>query len=106
MNFLLIMTLLGSLGAFFFKKSTEKMNSVFSLLCIPNFYLGGILYVSGALLNVILLRHMDYTVVYPMGSIAYIWSLLISHLFLNEKITAKKSLGVLLICFGVFFITR
>lgn len=108
MNYLLIlvMTLLGSLGAFFFKKSTEKMDGIFTLLRIPSFYIGGVLYVSGALLNVILLRYMDYTVVYPMGSIAYIWSLVISNRFLGEKITARKIAGVVLICGGVVLLTR
>lgn len=108
MNYLLIlvMTLLGSLGAFFFKKSTEKMDGIFTLLRIPSFYIGGVLYVSGALLNVILLRYMDYTVVYPMGSIAYIWSLVISNRFLGEKITARKIVGVVLICGGVVLLTR
>lgn len=103
MNYLLIlvMTLLGSLGAFFFKKSTEKMDGIFTLLRIPSFYIGGVLYVSGALLNVILLRYMDYTVVYPMGSIAYIWSLVISNRFLGEKITVRKIVGVVLICGGI-----
>lgn len=83
--FVLLMTLAGSLGAFFFKKSTEKMAGIFSLLHIPAFYLGGCLYVLGALMNVVLLRFMDYTVLYPMSAIAYIWSLVISNLFLGEN---------------------
>ena len=104
--FVLLMTLLGSLGAFFFKKSTERMKGIFSLLGIPCFYLGGVLYVAGAMTNVILLRYMDYTIVYPMGSISYIWSLLISNRFLGEKITGKKIVGIALICLGVVLLTR
>lgn len=102
----LLMTLAGSLGAFFFKKSTNNMEGIFSLLRIPSFYLGGFLYCFGALMNVILLRYMDYTVVYPIGSIAYIWSLLISNRFLGEAITKKKVLGIALICVGVVLLTR
>ena len=100
------MTLLGSLGAFFFKKSTVDMTGVFSLLRVPSFYLGGFLYCSAALMNVVLLRYMDYTIVYPMGAIAYIWSLVISNRFLGEKITGKKIAGVALICVGVVLLTR
>lgn len=95
------MTLLGSLGAFFFKRSTEGMDGIFSLLKVPSFYVGGVLYVAGAMLNVVLLRYMDYTVLYPMGSISYIWSLIISGIFLDEKITVRKIFGVALICAGV-----
>ncbi len=104
--FVLLMTLAGSLGAFFFKKSTADLSNVFSLLRIPSFYLGGFLYCLGALLNVFLLRYMDYTIVYPIGSIAYIWSLIISNRFLGEKITGKKIVGVSLICVGVVLLTR
>lgn len=104
--FVLLMTLLGSLGAFFFKKSTGNMKGIFSLLKIPSFYVGGVLYVAGALMNVILLRYMDYTVLYPMSAIAYIWSLIISNRFLGEKITGKKIAGIALICLGVVLLTR
>lgn len=102
----LLMTLIGSLGAFFFKRSTESMSGVFSLLKIPSFYIGGILYASGALINVILLRYMDYTVLYPMTAVAYIWSLVISNRFLGERITKKKVLGIALVCAGVVLLTR
>lgn len=104
--FVLLMTLAGSLGAFFFKRSTEKMTGMFSLLRAPTFYLGGCLYVLGALMNVVLLRFMDYTVLYPMSAITYIWSLVISNRFLDEKVTRKKVLGIALICLGVFLLTK
>ena len=104
--FVLLMTLAGSLGAFFFKKSTSDLTNVFSLLRVPSFYLGGVLYCLAALMNVVLLRYMDYTIVYPMGAITYIWSLIISNRFLGEKITKKKVLGIALICVGVVLLTR
>lgn len=104
--FVVIMTLFGSLGAFFFKRSTADLNGIFSLLRIPSFYLGGFFYAFGALLNVILLRYMDYTIIYPMGAVSYIWSLFISNRFLGEKITKKKIFGVALICVGVFLLAH
>ena len=104
--FVFLMTFLGSLGAFFFKKSTENMNGVFSLLRIPEFYLGGLLYVLGALLNVILFKFMEYTVLYPMCAITYIWSLVLAKCFLGEKVTGKKIVGMALICLGVVFLAK
>ena len=104
--FVLLMTLAGSLGAFFFKKSTSDLTNVFSLLRVHSFYLGGFLYCLAALMNVVLLRYMDYTILYPMGAVAYIWSLIISNRFLGEKITKKKVLGIALICVGVVLLTR
>lgn len=104
--FVLLMTLAGSLGAFFFKKSTSDLTNIFSLLRVPSFYLGGSLYCLGALMNVVLLRYMDYTILYPMGAVGYIWSLIISNRFLGERITKKKVLGIALICVGVVLLTR
>ena len=104
--FIVLMTLVGSLGAFFFKRSTGSMEGVFSLLRSPSFYIGGVLYVASALMNVVLLRFMDYTILYPMTAITYIWSLIVSNRFLGEKITAKKVAGVALICLGVVLLVR
>lgn len=104
--FVLLMTLAGSLGAYYFKKSISDISSVLSLLRAPSFYLGGSLYGLGALMNVVLLRYMDYTILYPMGAVTYIWSLILSNQFLGEGITRKKVLGIGLICVGVVLLTR
>lgn len=104
--FVVLMTLIGSLGAFFFKQSTAEMDGLFSLLRVPKFWLGGCLYGLGAVLNVILLRFLDYTILYPVSAITYIWSLVLSSRFLGEKVTPKKVTGIALILLGVFLITR
>ena len=91
----LLMTFLGSLGAFFLKKSTGGSLGLRALLCNRFLYLGGVFYVAGALLNIALLHRMEYSVIYPMTAIT-----------LQEKITLRKLLGVALIVFGVFLLTR
>ena len=102
----LLMTFLGSLGAFFLKKSTGGSLGLRALLCNRFLYLGGVFYVAGALLNIALLHRMEYSVIYPMTAITYIWTLVLSALFLQEKITLRKLLGVAFIVFGVFLLTR
>ena len=82
----LLMTFLGSLGAFFLKKSTGGSLGLRALLCNRFLYLGGVFYVAGALLNIALLHRMEYSVIYPM--------------------TLRKLLGVAFIVFGVFLLTR
>lgn len=99
--FVILMTLIGAFGAFFFKGSAEKAKGILALVWTPSFYLGGFLYGLSALLNVILLRYVDYTILYPMTAITYIWSLIISGFFLEEKITKHKIVGISLICSGV-----
>ena len=96
-----VMTLGGALGAFFFKQGAQKMRGVMTIFIQPKIYLGGIFYVLSALLNVYLLRYLEYSVLYPMTAITYIWSAILSKLFLGETITWNKLLGIGSICVGV-----
>lgn len=100
---ILLFTLLGAFGGFFFKNAT-KSTSVLGILKSPFLYLGGGFYVSGAVLNIIALKYMPYSVVLPVTSITYIWTLILSYFFLKEKITKPKMLGVALIIIGTMFI--
>lgn len=101
---LIVMTMLGSLGAVCLKKSTAALRGVLSLLWNPWFYLGGALYVVSALLNIYLLRIMEYSVVLPLTAVTYIWTILFSRLIFGEKITWMKLLAVGCIIAGVVFL--
>lgn len=101
----LVFTLLGAFGALFFKKATQKGGNFLSLLFCPSLYIGGLFYVAGAVLNIITLKHLKYTVVLPMTSITYIWTFIISYLLFNEKITNKKLIGIILIILGAISIS-
>ncbi|MGF2617965.1 EamA family transporter [Rossellomorea vietnamensis] len=96
---LLTMTLLGSLGGFFFKKASgvSKRGVIKVLLFLA---IGGSLYLAGAILNILLLKELPYTVVFPLTSVTYIWTLVLSYKFLDEKITIRKVTGILIIGLG------
>ncbi|WP_100487518.1 EamA family transporter [Sporolactobacillus pectinivorans] len=96
---LIIMTMFGSLGGYFFKRCTMKGIGL-SMYFLVNLGIGGIFYVSGALLNIWLLKMLPYTIVYPLTAITYIWTLVFSYFFLREKINRRKISGVLLILLG------
>ena len=98
-----VMTLGGALGAFFFKQGAQQVNGIVTLFAQPKIYLGGVFYVLSALLNVYLLRYLEYSVLYPMTAITYIWSAILSKLFLGETISWNKLLGIGAICVGVMF---
>lgn len=102
---ILPMTLFGSLGAFFFKKAAAKTAGLFHLLRCPAFYFGGMLYVIGAVLNIVLLRYVDYSIAYPMTAVTYIWTALLAHFLLKERITTQKIYGILAIVVGVLFLS-
>lgn len=101
------MTFSGSMGAFFLKKGTSKMQklSILEMLKTPELYAGGVLYVLGACTNIVLLRSMPYTVVYPMTSLTYVWTMFVSAILLKEKITRNKVLAVVFIAVGICFIS-
>lgn len=101
---IIIMTLIGSFGGFFFKKSTAG-SSVLSIVKSKFLYIGGCLYVVSAIMNIFVLRYMPLSVVLPMTAITYIWSMIISKIVFKEKITKFKFIGITLIIIGVIFIT-
>ena len=85
---LAIGTVLGALGGFFFKKCTSS-GDIKGIIFSPFLYLGGAIYLVSAILNIIVLT-----------SLTYIWSLILSYLLLNEKITKVKIIGIVLILSG------
>ncbi len=100
---LLIMTIMGSVASFFLKKASSN-KTIKDLILNKNIYIGGFLYLFAALLNVYILKYLNYSVVLPLTAITYIWTMLISYKFLKEKITFRKMIGVSLIIIGVIFV--
>lgn len=101
---LLIMTMLGAVASLFLKKSSGS-EGVFAMLKNVNLYIGGFLYLASAVLNIWILRYLDYSVVLPLTSLTYIWTMVLSYLILKEKITKKKIGGVVLIIIGAICVS-
>ncbi|MDI6415241.1 EamA family transporter [Solobacterium moorei] len=101
---LLIMTMFGSVASLFLKKASGS-NGLINMLKNINLYIGGFLYVSSAVLNIWLLKILDYSVILPLTSLTYIWTMFLSYFILKEKITVKKIVGVCLILIGAIMIS-
>lgn len=99
-----IMTILGAFAGLFLKKSSSA-SGIRNLILNINLYLGGILYLISACLNIYVLKFLDYSIVLPLTSITYIWTMIISYFLLKENITVRKIIGIILICFGAILIT-
>ena len=102
---LLAMTFMGSAASLFLKK-TSGSTGILALAKDKNLYLGGFLYLAAAVLNIWLLRYLDYSVVLPLTSLTYVWTMILSKLFLNEKITGRKMAGVLLLLAGAVMVSQ
>lgn len=101
---LLVITWGGSFASICLKRASGG-NGIFGLLKDKFFWLGGILYGSAALLNILALRFIDFSLFMPLTSFTYIWTMLISAVFLKEKLSFRKLVGVLGIVVGAILIT-
>lgn len=95
------MTLLGAVAAYFTKKAATA-GTRRSL--IVNLFGAGSLYLIAGILNIYILRFLPYSVVLPLTSLTYVWTLLIAGQFLKEQIVCRKVYGLCLICTGVILL--
>ncbi|MBO7191324.1 MAG: EamA family transporter [Elusimicrobiaceae bacterium] len=95
---LLGMTGTGAFASLCLKRAVKPVlwHTFFSV----GFYAGGILYLLAALLNIWALRRMEYSVVLPLTSVTYIWTLVLASIFLKEKITKDMIRGIIYIIIG------
>lgn len=101
---LIMMTLMGSVASLFLKRASSSQG-IKSMLLNTNLYIGGFLYIASAVLNIWLLRSLDYSVVLPLTSLTYIWTMVLSYFILKERITGKKVAGVIFILVGAVFVS-
>ncbi len=100
---LLVMTMMGAVGGYLLKKLSES-KTLIDTIKNKYLYLGGFTYLTASLLNIYILRFLDYSVVLPSTALTYIWTMLISSKFLGEKITYRKIIGTVLIIIGTIII--
>ena len=87
---------LGAFASYCFKNATTRLEgpNLFALVRDRFLWIGGLLYLAAAVNNIFLLRYLDYSVLLPMSSITYIWTMIIAYRLLGEKITIRKIIGV------------
>lgn len=117
--FITVVTLFVVLGQIFLKKGLKLIGELniagFSdffavvLRLIQNKFIiiGTLIAVTGAFLWLMVISRLELTVALPMASgIFYILLLLISWVFLGETITFLKILGISVIIFGIFLVSK
>jgi multidrug transporter EmrE-like cation transporter len=96
--------IVGSFGAVFLKQGAMRLNqSVLSFLN-SRLILGVALYLGSTVIYLSALKGGDLSVLYPMVSLGYIWTLLWSKLFFDEPLTRYKFAGLGLILAGVVLV--
>ena len=105
MLLVLVASLFGSFGAVFLKAGSQKIRQGLRYLVLNARLGAGVaLFLISSVFYVLGLKRGEVSVLYPMVSLANVWTLIWSRVFFKEPITRAKTMGVLLILVGVFFI--
>jgi len=104
MLLVLMASIVGSFGAVFLKLGSAKINRSPLSFVNPQLILGVGLFLGSSVFYAMGIKGGQLSVLYPMVSLGYIWTLLWSKLFFNEPFTKQKFAGLGLILLGVFFV--
>jgi drug/metabolite transporter (DMT)-like permease len=104
MLLVLVASFLGSFGAVFLKAGSQKLKRGFRHIINIRLAAGVALFLASSYFFVLGIRRGELSVLYPMVSLGYIWTLFWSRLFFKEPFTREKFLGLFLIVLGVFFV--
>ena len=97
------MTLLGAAAALFLKKAADG-KGLRGVLRSGSLYTGGGLYAGAALINIYLLRRLDYAAVVPLTSLTSVWTVLLSRIVFKEPLTIRKGIALTGIVIGAMLI--
>lgn len=98
-------SLIGSFGAVFLKAGAVRIeNNIAALIANWRLMAGITLFCLSSIFFVLGLKHGELSVLYPIVSLGYIWTLLWSRLFFGEELTKSKIAGLALILIGVLFV--
>jgi len=77
---------------------------IFEILFQRYVFIGLVFYVLGSLVWLVILSQEELSFAYPLISIGYIITAVLSKLLFNESLTLFRFFGILLICGGVYLI--
>jgi drug/metabolite transporter (DMT)-like permease len=104
MVLVLIASIFGSFGAVFLKMGAEKLKSGLMNIISWQAGLGVALFLMSSVFFVAGIKNGELSVLYPMVSLGYVWTLLWSRLFFKEPVTKQKFLALGMILTGIVFI--
>jgi drug/metabolite transporter (DMT)-like permease len=97
-------SVVGSFGAVFLKLGAARLDGTILSFVNSRLALGVALFLGSSVFYALGIRGGQLSVLYPMVSLGYIWTLLWARLFFNESFTREKFAGLALILLGVFLV--
>jgi multidrug transporter EmrE-like cation transporter len=97
-------SVVGSFGAVFLKFGAVRVNKSVLSFVNSRLILGVALYLGSSVIYALGVRGGPLSVLYPLVSLGYVFTLLWSKLFFHEPLTRYKFAGLALILAGVFLV--
>jgi drug/metabolite transporter (DMT)-like permease len=115
--YILVSVVAGAAGQVLLKKGMGSMgpltlsvdqlgNILWRIGTNPYVVIGLAIYVGGTVFWLTALSRVDLSYAYPFASLSYVVMLIASWQLFNENITVLRLLGTLVVCLGVFIISR
>jgi multidrug transporter EmrE-like cation transporter len=102
MLLVLLASFVGSFGAVFLKSGAGRLHrNLGSLVFNYPLMLGVFMFLLSSYFFVLGVRKGELTVLYPMVSVGYVWTLVWSRLFFGEPFTRTKFVGLGMIIAGI-----
>jgi drug/metabolite transporter (DMT)-like permease len=96
--------IVGSFGAVFLKLGSARLTSSPLSFLNARLVAGVALYLGSSVIYTLALRGGPLSVLYPMVSLGYLWTILWARLLFHEAFTRQKLAGLTLILIGVVFV--
>lgn len=105
-SMLLVMaaSVFGSFGAVFLKKGANRLTGKLTSFISVDLALGVALFLGSSVFYGLGIKGGDVSVLYPMVSLGYVWTLIWGKIFFGEQFTKTKIAGLALVLVGVCFV--
>ena len=105
MLLVLVASFIGSFGAVYLKLGSGRLHRQWKTVVLNwRLAVGVALYLLSSIFFIWGVRKGELSVLYPVVSLGYIWTLFWSRLFFGEPLTRNKFLGIGLILCGIFLL--
>ena len=104
MLLVLVASFIGSFGAVFLKAGSASLHNGFWHIFNVKLAVGVAFFLASSVFFVMGIRHGELSVLYPMVSLGYVWTLFWARIFFGEAFSRQKFVGLALILVGVFFV--